>query len=206
MNGPTNFLNLDYFFYQIYRLLVWIGVPLRAPQAGTRPSSVVSESFFDSSFWLFLKNFLLVLIIVLITIILYSLVRIWEVREEEKKKMNDLYAKQKAAEAQPVKNTQWERVLAHVNSTNSSEWRLAIIEADTMLEDFTKQMGIPGDTLGDRLKNADISDIRKKDSAWEAHKVRNRIAHDGSAFELSQRDAKIAIDQFEEVFKDMGQL
>jgi len=204
MNGLTNFLNLDYFFYQIYRLLIWLGVPLRGAH---KAAQVVSQSsFFESSFWLFLKNFLIVLIIILITIILYSLVRIWEIKKEEAEKMKALFEKQKQIEKAPPQNARWEQVKMHVESPSSSEWRLAIIEADSILEEVTKTLGIPGDTLGDRLKSADRSDIPKIDSAWEAHKVRNRIAHEGSAFELSQRDAKIAIDQFEEVLKDLRQI
>ncbi len=208
MNGLTNFLNLDYFFYQVYRLLLWVGVPLRDSGYASKNSSNggLLNSVSESLFWVMLKNFLIVLAIILITIILYSLVRIWEIKKEEAEKMKALFAKQKQAEIAPPKNARWEQVLQHVDSVNSSEWRLAIIEADTILEEVTKTMGIPGDSLGDRLKNADKSDIPNIDSAWEAHKVRNRIAHDGSAFELSQRDAKIAIDQFGEVLSDMGQI
>jgi hypothetical protein len=101
-------------------------------------------------------------------------------------------------------SSKWRMVLKHAASRNPSDWKLAIIEADTILDALVERSGFPGTTLGERLKNADKGVFRTLDYAWEAHKIRNRIAHEGSNFVLSERDAKMTIRQYEEVFQEFG--
>ncbi len=40
------------------------------------------------------------------------------------------------------------------------------------------------------------------DNAWEAHKLRNRIAHEGMGYDVEYREAKKAIELYESVFKE----
>ncbi len=98
--------------------------------------------------------------------------------------------------------TRWRTVLKHSNSNYPSDWKLAIIEADTLLDTLVERTGFPGATLGERLKNADPGVFRTLRYASEAHAVRNRIAHEGSAFTLSEREAKKTIRLYEEVFRE----
>lgn len=107
------------------------------------------------------------------------------------------------AESQP-KNEKWEHIVELVNSANPSDWRLAIIEADVMLEDFMRRAGYHGETLGEMLKGAGKNDFTSLDEAWEAHKIRNNIAHQGREFALNEREAKHALSLFEKVFKEFG--
>jgi hypothetical protein len=99
-------------------------------------------------------------------------------------------------------NEKWTRVIEHLNSTNPSDWRLAIIEADIMLDELLTSLRYHGDSIGEKLKAVEPSDMKTLDAAWEAHKVRNRIAHAGSDFELNEREAKRVIALFESVFKE----
>ncbi len=99
-------------------------------------------------------------------------------------------------------NEKWELILKHLQSGNSSDWRLAIMEADIMLEELLKTNGYHGDGVGEMLKAVEPSDMLTLDRAWEGHKVRNRIAHSGTSFELSEREAKRVIALFESVFKE----
>ena len=101
------------------------------------------------------------------------------------------------------KNTQWEKILQHASSPNDSDWRLAILEADVMLEEVLRNKGYVGESLGDMLKSAEGGDsFLTLDQAWNAHRVRNRIAHDGQSFELSEREKDRVIALFESVFKE----
>lgn len=113
-----------------------------------------------------------------------------------------LYAPVKVEEAETTEHkTQWEIILDHVNSGNLAEWKIAIIEADNILEDILKEIGYGGETLGDRLKSAGDSDSVQQ--AWEAHKVRNEIAHEGGK-EITHHEAKRVIGLYENVFKKFG--
>ncbi len=96
----------------------------------------------------------------------------------------------------------WQMVIKHVSSKNQSDWKLAIIEADTILDALVEGAGYEGTSLGERLKSADKGTFKTLDYAWEAHTVRNKIAHEGSTYELSEREAKRVIQLYEQVFQE----
>lgn len=99
-------------------------------------------------------------------------------------------------------NPKWEKVLEHLNSPNASDWRLAILEADIMLAEILDKMGYHGTTIGDKLKSIEPSDFDTLDEAWEAHKIRNAIAHEGSDFTLNKPEAERVIRLFKKVFEE----
>jgi hypothetical protein len=96
----------------------------------------------------------------------------------------------------------WRMVQKLMHSQNPSDWKLAIIEADTLLDILVERTGFPGMTLGERLRNSDPGVFRTLSYAREAHGVRNRIAHDGIDFKLTERDARRTIQLYEEVFRE----
>jgi hypothetical protein len=97
----------------------------------------------------------------------------------------------------------WKKITNYLNSTNPSDWKLAILEADTLLDSMILGMGYKGENLGERLKTVEPSDFNTLNEAWEAHKVRNQIAHE-SSFELSHKEAVRVLTLFEKVFKEFG--
>lgn len=101
----------------------------------------------------------------------------------------------------PVKNERWEKIKKKLDSENPSDWNLAIIEADKILDEMLVVMGYVGESVGEKLKTVEPSDFLTLNEAWEAHKLRNQIAHEDD-FVLTQREAKAALAKFEQVFKE----
>jgi hypothetical protein len=147
-------------------------------------------------------------------IIFYTLVRIFEIRRKEhehlhheiheyahKKKEREEKKRQNQAIS---KNPKWVKVLSNVFSEHSGDWKLAVIEADAILEDLMQDLGFKGESLGERLKNTNQENFRNLTSAWEVHTIRNRIAHEGMSFDLSQHEAKRIISIYEKIFRDYG--
>ncbi len=99
-------------------------------------------------------------------------------------------------------NHKWERVLNCAESLNENDWRLAILEADIMLDDLLDKLGLPGETMGDKLKAVEPSDFETLDNAWEAHKIRNQIAHEGAAFQLNQHEVRRVIALYQNIFEE----
>lgn len=99
-------------------------------------------------------------------------------------------------------NPKWNKVQEHINSKNPSDWKLAILEADIILDEMLDKMGYHGMTIGEKLKMVEQSDFTTINSAWEAHKIRNSIAHEGSDFLINQREAERVIALFKEVFEE----
>ena len=99
-------------------------------------------------------------------------------------------------------NKKWDDIQKHIASMNSSDWRMAILEADILLYEMLDQMGYDGDTIAEKLKVIESSDFNTLDLAWRAHKVRNTIAHEGASYELSHEQAKNTIDLYKKVFEE----
>ena len=89
-----------------------------------------------------------------------------------------------------------------LNKDNAATFALSIINGDKLLDKALIEMGIPGKTMGDRLKRAG-SKFSNLDSVWRAHKLRNVIAHEND-FELSYRQAANALAIYKQALKDLG--
>jgi uncharacterized membrane protein len=96
----------------------------------------------------------------------------------------------------------WNSVIEHISSGNLNDWKQAIIDADIILDDILTKMGYQGESVGEKLKRVDQGDMKSIRDAWDAHMVRNRIAHEGSAFNMNQIEAQQTINQYKKVFEE----
>ena len=159
-------------------------------------------------------NILTIFSLFFLTIIFYSAVRLFEIRAKEHKHLQHELAEyahhqaereKKKQEGEAVStNPRWMKTLNYLFSHNSSDWKLAIIEADEMLNTLMGDLGFGGENLGERLKSATQENFRNLSLAWEAHTLRNRIAHEGLSFEFSQYEAKRVIAIYEKIFREYG--
>ncbi len=104
------------------------------------------------------------------------------------------------------KNDRLKDIETHIASDHPNDWKLAIIEADIMLDETLKKAGYAGVSLGERLKSIAPSQLKSLDAAWQAHKVRNQVAHGGADFVLTRRLADETIKQYRQVFSELGVL
>ena len=181
-----SYLNIDFYYQKILDVFDWF----HATHAG---SVIYTVSYILSLFGL--------------TMIIYCMVRLIEIDKDEHTHLKhaiDEYQARHAMEAAGSKNERWEHIQELVSSANASDWRLAIIEADSVLEGLFDARDIPGNGIGEKLKNISPGDLGSMQAAWEAHLVRNRIAHEGKDFELNQHDARRTIQLYEVVFRELG--
>ena len=146
----------------------------------------------------------MVLAMLLLVMTVYVRIRLTQVEhigfhsKEEEERMHHV------EQASAAKNPRWEMVATLANSTNESDWRRAILEADIMLASLLTDKGYQGETVGEQLKQANPLQFTTLNLAWEAHKMRNAIAHLGDAFPLSERDVRATIDQYRRVFEEFS--
>lgn len=96
----------------------------------------------------------------------------------------------------------WDNAMKHIESENPNDWKQAILEADIILDDLLTKMGYRGESIGEKLKRVATGDMKSLNEAWEAHKVRNQIAHEGSEFALNHHEAKNVIGMYRKVFEE----
>lgn len=85
---------------------------------------------------------------------------------------------------------------------NPATFVTSVINADKLLDKALIEMGIPGKSMGDRLKHSPekFSDIN---SVWRAHKLRNALAHEPD-IEITYRQAAGALLAYKQALKDIG--
>lgn len=158
---------------------------------------------FFSSFFLSLKVVATFISMLALVVIIYSFMRISELSALETKKLG--LALNWSSERKQ-KNERWERVEQYMASLNVSDWKIAILEADNILDDVIERMGYKGANLGERMKNIEASDFPYLEEAWQAHKMRNTIAHKGTDYELTRSEAEQTINIYHRVFRELGYL
>jgi hypothetical protein len=192
--GGPRYLNLEYFF----RLLYESRPSLPDTPSGSFSWNVLVEWFIH--FWSTFAAVAFVFSLAALGVLIYASVRMFQVKQHLHHKIGKLDIE----EAEHAKDhSRWAHIQSLIESPQARDWREAIMEADIMLEDALAERGYEGESVGDRLKNAKFGTL---DQAWEAHKVRNRVAHEGIAFELTDRLAYRTVKQYELVFKEFGEI
>lgn len=99
----------------------------------------------------------------------------------------------------------WNQIRELANSHNPSDWNMAVLRADALLDDVLRRLGYEGPTIADRLKIVDPTKFLSLDRVWAAHRLRNVIAHD--PLEQHTRETIVhALRSFEQGFKELGML
>ena len=85
---------------------------------------------------------------------------------------------------------------------NPATYQVAVIEADKLLDKAMNEMGLPGKTMGERLKKSGtrFSDLN---AVWRAHKLRNAIAHE-TEIEVTYKRAQAALAIYKQALMDLG--
>lgn len=191
MDPAGNQANVEYFFRLLYE---WI----------FGPHAVFNYAAFQAAVahvWLWIIIIGYALSVIGLFVIIYVTMQLFELRKRE----SEFYSTPiTAPEAAGGTHPRWEHIQSLLEGGSPSQWREAITEADIMLEDALTKGGYPGNGVGEKLKSVDPNDLKTLQNAWEAHKVRNQIAHQGSAFDLSETVAQRTIAHYEAVFREMG--
>jgi hypothetical protein len=135
--------------------------------------------------------------------IAYCVIRIMQIRRIENANFHR-HAHHEHHDDVPRTRLRWNRVMEHANSDDEHQWRLAILEADILLNELLDVLGYKGETMAEKMKQINRATFNSIDDAWEAHKVRNRVAHEGSENPLSEREKNTVINQYARVFKEFG--
>lgn len=168
----------------------------------SQPASSAASEFFSRVFSV-IQMISTVIAMVAIFVIIYTYIQIGEITQAEDKKLG-LALGWESERTQ--KNVRWSRVEEYMTSLNPSDWKVAILEADNMLDEIVERMGYQGSALGERMKKISPTDFPYLEEAWEAHKIRNAVAHKGTDYALSRSDAEHVINIYYRVFSALGYL
>lgn len=97
---------------------------------------------------------------------------------------------------------EWERIMGTLKKGDEANLKMAIIEADKLLDEILQKANFPGKDMGERLENINSAQISYIDEIWRAHKIRNRIAHEPN-FKLTIQEAEEAIKNYQKALEEL---
>jgi len=97
----------------------------------------------------------------------------------------------------------WKNVEILLSQKGPSQLRQALITADKSLDNALKDI-VDGETMGDRLKNAEnLFERDEYNKIWEAHKVRNSLVHE-SGYEPPYFVVTTAVQDLKDALEKIG--
>lgn len=183
-----NQANVEYFFRLFYECL-----------HGTCYGSTAGLAAWLAHIWLWIIFIGYALSVVALFIIVYCTVRLFELRRREKEYYSTLIVTPDETNEHP----RWKHIKSLASGKSPSEWREAIIEADILLDELLTDQGYEGENVAERLNSAERGHLGALKDAWEAHKVRNQIAHQGSTFQISAELTNRTLAHYETVFREL---
>lgn len=97
---------------------------------------------------------------------------------------------------------QWEKIRHRLEADSEAESKLAIMEADSILNNALGKMGFSGETFEERIKHLTPDLLPNIEQVLEAHKTYNHIVYDPD-YKLSPEEAKKIILVYEQALIDL---
>ena len=96
----------------------------------------------------------------------------------------------------------WRKIKERLKKDNEAEYKLALIEADKMLNDVLKKMGYGEESLVEKLKRLSSSDVSNLEELLRANEICQDVIRDPD-YKLTKEKAEEVINIFEKSFKDL---
>lgn len=182
-------INFEYLFARIYYFFVDV-----------KSGDVSSETFINTTYVLYFNLFWSVLSIALSLFLAYLVYKSLQLKKQDLADLASTLVNTLDAQTDKEDDA-WIKIWNALSSTNPADWKVAILEADNLLDLMVTRMGYRGEGIGEKLKAIEPSDFNTLNDAWEAHKIRNKIAHEGN-YDLTFKEAQTAIAHYEKVFRE----
>ena len=97
---------------------------------------------------------------------------------------------------------QWVKISKRLEPGKAEDYKMSLIEADSLLDDVLKRMGFKGENMKERLEQIDAKTLPDIESIKKANKLRNSIVYD-SDYDLSLEKTKEILLIYEKSFRDL---
>lgn len=152
----------------------------------------LAKNFFDSPFMLAVKIFFGVYVAVLIIDIILLL----KFRDIPSSLRVGLKGMDLPLKSPSEMNKRWNKVKERLNDSNPSQWKVAVLEADAIADEFLSGIGYSGNNMTERLMQIEPGQLDGLEQLKSAHQIRNSIVHDAN-YELDHQKAKETVEIYE---------
>ena len=177
-----------------------------------RPDGFSSFSIFLtvlSDTWLnWIAPLFITLDFLLLAILIFATVKVWHIRGRFSiyDPPTHTHGAAHGEGVKPKKNPAilkyWTAIVQKANTGTPENLRRSVLEADALVDFFLKGAGYAGEHMADRLVQISKVGIKSVDRVWDAHRLRNDIAHT-PGFVVTSQQAEKALLAVRDFLKEM---
>ena len=153
----------------------------------------------ERNLW-WLQNLSLILSALFLWGIIYIFIRT-NYLEIKRERFLDILGKGYVSRRRAIKG--WRQIQKRLWSREQNQWKLAILEADHILNEILKMSGYLGSNLEEKLELITSAQLTNVEDVKRVHQIRHKIASDPS-FEISFEETKEIIGIYKESFKELN--
>lgn len=161
---------------------------------GRQATAFVSDSYFFAAVKFFLFVYVAVL---LVDIVILLMLR--GITTDIKK---TLFGGERPLLPQSALIKRWEKIVSRLEEGNTSQYKVAILEADAFVDEIMVSIGYRGATMTEKLDSIHEGQLNTKDGLVEAHLIRNRIIHEADFF-VSLEDTQKYLHAYRQFFDEV---
>lgn len=102
----------------------------------------------------------------------------------------------------PKMKQQWRKIMRRLDTGSEPEYKLAIIESDTLLDEMLKKMRLAGETMDDRLQAITPLMLPNVEDLKNAHQVRNNIVYNPD-YRLNLQETRRVLEVYQKTFENL---
>jgi len=99
----------------------------------------------------------------------------------------------------------WKHIIKRMKTNNPSNWKVAVLEADRLMDEILKSAGYRANTPDERFKQMEPHAFSSVDQIHEAHQIRNRVMREPD-YTFAKEEALKVIRIYQQAFKENGLL
>lgn len=96
----------------------------------------------------------------------------------------------------------WKKIQKRIEAGTEPELKLAVIEAEDLLNDVLDDKGVPGETFEEKIKQVVKIQLPNLEEVLEAHKTRNAVVYEPD-YKLNLEQAKKILEIYERAIKSV---
>lgn len=96
----------------------------------------------------------------------------------------------------------WKQIQKRLKSKEEKQLKLAVIEADIILNEILKMAGYPGKNLEERLEQISSEQLSNIEEIRQAHKLKTRLVSEPD-FSITPNEAGIIIEIYKKAFQEL---
>ena len=153
-----------------------------------------------------LQNLIIIFVILdamLIASAIYAFIQAHKYRPVLDIKPRPLNKSETASIRRALTNSRWNTIMKRHQQGTADSMKVAIIEADKMIDDLLKNAGFKGEHMADRLDKLATANLPNLPKLWRAHRLRNEVVHSPD-FQLTQSLASRTMEDYAAFLRDLN--